>query len=969
MNGNETLSEGRCPRCGTGLTEGSCPRCLAGLILGTHADGDPVGAGVPSPPPLRRLGDYDLLEEVARGGMGVVYRARQRSLDREVAVKVLRDHALARPEDRRRFRAEAEAIARLNHPRIVRIHEIGDEEGLAYFAMDFVAGGNLAERTRDGPLRPREAARVVVQVAEAVQHAHARGILHRDLKPSNVLLDLDGEACVTDFGLARPLDQGSSLTLTGQVLGTPGYMPPEQAAGRGAVGPAADIYALGALLYHLLTGRPPFAGASVSETLRQVQEQEPVSPRLLNAEVPVDLASVCLQCLAKEERLRYPSAEALAADLRRFLNGEPTLARPAGPTERCLRWVRRQPALAGLAFLAGWLALLGVAGIAWQWQRAEDSRNRAEASALAARHQVYATDMLGLQRALELGNVGRAVDQLITYEPRPGETDFRGWEWWFLARRCLDWIDTHPHTDRSSTNRLDRSPGPEAPAEPRLAAVTPPVFAPDSSRVAYADAEGRVNLWDPHRREVVARLPAGLNPLGFSPDGTTLVTAVIATPLPLEPGPFHGLEFWDVRSGTRSGGWSPETTTATNEIVGAASLSPDGQWLATGDLAGRVRLRSVADGRLLRELNPAKQRVWNLVFSPDRRMLAVALNSDVRLCRLDSEQIRRISGTTTPVAFSPDGRLVATGFFRQIRIYDVESGELRHGFFANGLSWLAFSRDGETLASADGSVSLWNVATERRLATLLHRTGAVFVRFSPDGSTLLGGKPGEVHVWEAATPGEVERLFNSSVPSFDAPLPPRDPSRVPPRDPDTPRRLIDLSGFYLAALDDNWGGSPTDGDNSLRELTPGVHTLAGVPFDVRGILQLGSLHGYPRRIRGIPIGLKCRALHFLHAAAWGVDGPGTHVGQYIANYAGGGSVSIPLVLDRNIADWTPGRPLPASLSIAWEGSNETARATRQIKRLYRFTWINPRPEAEISTLDFSWAAAQTEPFLVAVTAE
>jgi len=964
MNRDATLAEGRCPRCGTGLTGGPCPRCVAGLILGTQPKGDAVGAEVPSPPPLRRLGDYDLLEEVARGGMGVVYRARQRSLNREVAVKVLRDRALARSEDRRRFRAEAEAIARLSHPRIVRIHEIGDEDGLAYFAMDYVAGGNLAERTRDGPLPAREAASLAIQVADAIQHAHARGILHRDLKPSNVLLDADGEAYVTDFGLARPLDEGSSLTLTGQVLGTPGYMPPEQAAGHGSVGPAADIYALGALLYHLLTGRPPFAGASISETLRQVLEQEPVSPALLNAQVPIDLASVCLRCLAKEEPSRYVSAEALADDLRRFLRGEPTLARPAGPTERCLRWVRRKPALAGTALLAGLLALFGFAGITWQWRRAEDSRKRAEGSALAARHQVYATDMLGLQRALELGNAGRAVDQLLAYEPRSGEPDFRGWEWWFFAKRCLDWIDTH--SVQAATNVPNRFANPETPAERRLAAITPPVFAPDSATIAYADAEGRVNLWDQTRREIVSRLPAGLNPLGFSKDGATLVTAVIATPLPLEPGPFGGLEFWDVRSGTRVGGWSPE---ATNEIISAASLSPDGQWVATGDLAGRVRLRDLAEGRPIREWNPAKGRVWNLVFSPDHRVLAVALDSGVWLCRLDSEQDRRIPGTTTPVAFSPDGRLVATGFFRQIRIHDVASGELRHGFFADPLSWLAFSKDGETLACADGSISLWNVATERRLATLVHRSEAVFVRFSPNGATLLGGKPGEVHVWEAATPREVERLFNSSVPSFDAPLPPRDPSRIPPRAPDTPRRLIDLSGFYLAALDDNWGGSPTEDDNSLRELTPGVRILAGVPFDVRGILQLGSLHGYPRRIRGIPVGLKCRVLHFLHGAAWGVDPPGTHVGHYIANYAGGGSVSIPLVLNQNIADWTSGPPSSASLPIAWDGSNASARSLGVKKRLYRFTWINPRPEAEITTLDFSWAAAQTEPFLVAVTAE
>ncbi|MGE3309625.1 MAG: WD40 repeat domain-containing serine/threonine protein kinase, partial [Limisphaerales bacterium] len=864
--------------------------------------------------------------------MGVVYRARQRSLDREVAVKVLRDQVLASAEERRRFRSEAEAIAKLDHPRIVAIHQVGEDEGQPYFTMDYVEGGNLAERTRNGPLPAREAALLAVQIADAVRHAHARGILHRDLKPSNVLIDADGNACVTDFGLARPLGEGSSLTLTGQVLGTPGYMPPEQAAGHKSLGPAADIYALGALLYHLLTGRPPFAGASVSETLRQVVEQEPVSPRLLNAEVPVDLASVCLRCLAKNERNRYASASAFSEDLQCFLRGEPTLARPAGPTERCIRWIQRKPALAGLAFLAGVLGLLGFAGITWQWRRAEASRERAEASALTARHQLYATDMLGIQQALDLGNTGRAVDQLLAYEPSPGEPDFRGWEWWFFAKRCLSWIETH--ADRLSTNSPPPIVETDLPVEPVVGAQTPPVFSPDSSLVAYADARGLVNLWDRSRREVVLRLPAGLNPLGFSEDGSILITAAIPTPLPLEAGPFGGLEFWDVRSGSRLRAWSPETT---NEIVSAACLSTDGRWLATGDPAGKLRLRSVDDGLSVRELSPANQRVWSLAFSPDNRVLAITLESELWFQRLDRQQIVKKRGSSTPVAFSPDGRLVAAGNFRQIRIYDVDSGKPLHGFFSDLPVWMAFSKDGQTLACADGGVSLWNVATERRLATLLPRSGAEFVRFSPDGSTLIGGRRGEIHLWDAASPREIERLFNSSVPSYSATLPPRDPSRVPPRAADTLRRLIDLTGYYVASLDDNWGGSPGDNDNSLRELPSGVRTLAGVPFDIRGILQLGSLHGYPRRIRGIPIGMKCVALHFLQGAAWGIDPPGTQVGRYILNYVDGGSEEVPLVLERTITDWTASASdeVPAAMSIAWDGSNESARSLGLRKRLYK----------------------------------
>ena len=260
------------------------------------------------------------------------------SLDREVAVKVLRDAWLATPVQVKRFRAEAANAAKLKHPNIVAVHEVGEQGGQHYFAMDLVKGTNLAELTRDGPLPPRRAAELVKKVAEAVQHAHQQGVLHRDVKPSNVLLDAQGEPHVTDFGLARPMDDESSLTLTGQVLGTPGYMAPEQAKGGATVGPAADVYGLGALLFHLLTGRAPFVGASAAETLTQVLQQEPLSPRLLNPAVPVDLAAVCVKCLAKSPGERYGSAGELAEDLERFLDGEATQARPAGPVERGVRW-------------------------------------------------------------------------------------------------------------------------------------------------------------------------------------------------------------------------------------------------------------------------------------------------------------------------------------------------------------------------------------------------------------------------------------------------------------------------------------------------------------------------------------------------------------------------------------------------------------------------------------------------------
>jgi hypothetical protein len=274
------------------------------------------------------FGDYELLEEIARGGMGVVFKAKQVSLDRTVAVKMILAGQLASPDDVQRFHTEAKAAANLQHPGIVAIHEVGEHEGQHYFSMDYVAGRSLADLVRDGPLPAARAARYVQAVAEAIQYAHAHGTLHRDLKPSNVLLDAADRPRVTDFGLAKQVSTESGVTATGQVLGTPSYMPPEQAAGSREIGAAADVYSLGAILYHLLTGRPPFQGETALDTLLQVRETEPVPPRLLNPKVPPELETICLKCLEKEPRQRYGSAQELADDAKRFLSGEPIQARP-----------------------------------------------------------------------------------------------------------------------------------------------------------------------------------------------------------------------------------------------------------------------------------------------------------------------------------------------------------------------------------------------------------------------------------------------------------------------------------------------------------------------------------------------------------------------------------------------------------------------------------------------------------------
>jgi len=334
------------------------------------------------------FGDYELVEEIARGGMGVVFKARQRSLNRTVAVKMILSGHLASEAESQRFRTEAETAAQLQHSNIVAIHEIGEQEGQPFFCMDFVKGQNLAQLVREVPLPSRKAASYLKTIAETVQYAHSRGVLHRDLKPSNILIDEHDQPRVTDFGLAKRLTDPQlstndpQLTQTGQVLGSPSFIPPEQAAGqKDKFGPASDVYSLGAILYHCLTGRPPFMAETLTQTLRMVAEQEPVSPRLLNASVPRDLETICLKCLAKEPRRRYETAQALAEDLDRHLHDEPILARPASSGEKAWSWCRRKPALATACVLVLFVAVgapIAAFKINRERQQAEANERRAE---------------------------------------------------------------------------------------------------------------------------------------------------------------------------------------------------------------------------------------------------------------------------------------------------------------------------------------------------------------------------------------------------------------------------------------------------------------------------------------------------------------------------------------------------------------------------------------------------------------
>lgn len=417
MTTETTASPNNCPVCNAAIPadapKGMCPRCL--LVEGaTGSVAETLAGPAPSanlPANLRYVGDYELLDEIARGGMGVVYRAKQASLSRVVAVKMILAGNLADESAVRRFRQEAAAAAALDHPHIVPIYEVGEQEGRHYFSMGYVPGTSLADRLKNGPLPANEAAQLVQTIAEAVQYAHEQGVIHRDLKPANILLDEQGRPRVTDFGLAKVSSQDQSLTKTGQAVGTPGYMPPEQVQ-NDEIGPTADVYALGAILYALLTGRPPFQAATPLDTMLQVISAEPASPRTLNPAVPRDLETIALKCLEKRTEWRYLTARDLAAELKRFLNNEPITARPPGIVERGWRWLDKQRqgvALVLIAVAASVFALLAGSWTYTLYQQAQLGKFRLT----AANHERLAANVLNLQ-----GSEVVPIDSLPTLQPK-----------------------------------------------------------------------------------------------------------------------------------------------------------------------------------------------------------------------------------------------------------------------------------------------------------------------------------------------------------------------------------------------------------------------------------------------------------------------------------------------------------------------------------------------------------------------
>ena len=444
---------------------------------------------VEPPAELPRIPGYDVQALLGYGGMGIVYKARDLRLNRPVAIKMLLAGAYARPEERERFFREAEAAAGLRHPNIVQVYDLGDHDSWPYFSLEFVEGGTLAQKLGGMPQPVRQAATLVITLAGAVEVAHQGGIIHRDLKPANVLLSADGTPKISDFGLARRLDGGAALTLSGAAVGTPSYMAPEQAQGNTrAIGPALDIYSLGAILYKLLTGRPPFRAETASETEFQVITQEPVPPSRLNAKVPRDIETICLKCLEKDPARRYATAAELAADLERFLNDEPIRARPVRIFGRMNRWAKRNPAPAGLLSALVLTGLFAFSAIFWQWRKAEalaqavtaanvqlteqrkkavESQETAEQAGKAERWERYRSNIAAAAAALQLQNSGMARRALEAAPP-----EHRNWEW------------RHLHTQLDSARAVMSG----APMTPRLLSQRP-IISPSGVQLATVDRD------------------------------------------------------------------------------------------------------------------------------------------------------------------------------------------------------------------------------------------------------------------------------------------------------------------------------------------------------------------------------------------------------------------------------------------------------------------------------------------------
>ncbi len=724
----------------------------------TGAD-DAIGPG-------RMIGSYEILEKIAQGSMAAVFKARQEGLNRVVALKMLLPGAGPGRAEHARLRIEAEAVARLQHPNIVQIFEIGECEGRFFLSLEFVTGGSLDQQLGGTPRSASYASQLLETLARAIHSAHQRGIVHRDLKPANILLEAHGSPSlglpipkITDFGLAKLLDRagGTHSTERGAVFGTPSYMAPEQAEGAGrSIRPAADIYALGAILYEVLTGRPPFRAETLLTTLRQVVSSDPVPPDVLQPSVPRDLATICMKCLQKDPRRRYSDAGALAEDLRRFRAGEPIHARPIGLGQRSWKWARRHPSTAALLAVVGFALGAIVFGNLWytgllqnETRRAHEKETESEAAAQEAQKQkaevfrqaeLYRQQLESTRRSLYTIQLAQVETQWransahaleLLNDPVHCPADLRDFAWRMYHHLC--------NQDRHIARAHDQ--------ETRLVA-----FSPDGQTLATAALrEPVVKLWDAitlRERGTLKGHTNGISCLAFSPDGETLASG----------SEDRTIRLWDVETQSERACLRGHTG-----IVAAFSFSQDSRTLISGGHDGTVRQWTVRDGKT-KVIHKQSGAVRSLALSLDGKVLAAGDDKIVRMWDLKANRelpplALENNGPATSLAISPDGRKLAVAAARSplVSLWDLRAGAqhvLLRGH-VDRVHVLVFSPDGSLLAtgSEDRTVRLWDVETGAESLGLHGPAARVrCLAFSPDGKNLAsaGGDEG-IRVWSMAS--------------------------------------------------------------------------------------------------------------------------------------------------------------------------------------------------------------------------
>ncbi len=758
-----------CPNCHTPVPrsspEGLCPLCLAFLIT----DGPEAATNSPEQfQDQQFFGDYELLEEVGRGGSGIVFKARQLGVNRVVALKLLSGGASAGRDFIHRFHIEAAAAAQLEHPNIVPIYDFGAHEGAHYLSMRFLEGGTLQALVARQRVTPWQAASLTIEIAAAVEHAHRCGVLHRDLKPGNILLDGSGIPYITDFGLARLIEQESSLTLSHLVLGTVAYVAPEVARfGAARATTASDIYAVGAILYELLTCRPPFASGSIAATLRAIELSDPPKPRTLNQHIPADLETICLKCLEKVPDKRYLTAQALGEDLKRLLNNEPISARPITRLARVVRWSQRNPALAAAYSILAILLLLILIGSPLAAFRFNRAREAETFQRHIAERSLYASDMLLTQAALEQDRTADAIRFLGKYNQFPTNDGISnsslflaspsiepGWEWRYYLKQTKG-QELFTLGQHASNN------------------VVAAGFLPDGDKAWSAGLDGLVHIWSVPTRQKIAtfRHDQPIFDAAHSPDGRWLVTICGSGLIPGN----HPMRLWDLTTGT------VKSILSTNRFPRKMTrFSPDSRWIAYEEVGDGIHIMDIATREEVAFLPGFMEKIWPLGFdfAPNKPLLAYCpgRSGAIHLRNYSANtNLATLSGHTDVVlsiSFSPDGkRLASTSVDRTVRIWEVATAkELAKALLppeADNPWAITFSPDGGLIGFLDDTevINLFhshNATPYRRLRG--NRGFANSLAFSPDGMTLLStGSDDKVRVW--ARDAEPESKTAQALPS------------------------------------------------------------------------------------------------------------------------------------------------------------------------------------------------------------